>query len=199
MTEYDAVLLAGGRATRLGGRPKPALRVGGVRLLDRVLAAVAGAGRRIVVGPAQRPAVSGPVVAVPYTVTCEDPPGGGPVAAIAAGLEQVVAPVVVVLAADLPFLTPATVDGLLAELARGGDVAVLLDAAGRDQLLVAAWHTAALRDRLTGLGEPAGQPVRRLLDGIEVARVASRAVAGQPPPWLDCDTEADLRRAREWT
>jgi hypothetical protein len=21
---------------------------------------------------------------------------------------------------------------------------------------------------------------------------------GEPPPWLDCDTEADLRQAREW-
>ena len=42
MTGYDAVLLAGGGAARLGGVVKPALQVGGVTLLDRVLAAVPG-------------------------------------------------------------------------------------------------------------------------------------------------------------
>ncbi|MGV9756153.1 NTP transferase domain-containing protein, partial [Streptomyces tricolor] len=36
---YDAVVLAGGAARRLGGADKPGLRVGGRALLDRVLAA----------------------------------------------------------------------------------------------------------------------------------------------------------------
>src|SRR5690606_13300390 len=37
-----AVILAGGRGERLGGMVKAELRVGGVRLLDRVLPIVAG-------------------------------------------------------------------------------------------------------------------------------------------------------------
>ncbi|MGW7786766.1 NTP transferase domain-containing protein, partial [Streptomyces tricolor] len=41
---YDAVVLAGGAARRLGGADKPGLRVGGRALLDRVLAACAGGG-----------------------------------------------------------------------------------------------------------------------------------------------------------
>ncbi|MFD9249059.1 NTP transferase domain-containing protein, partial [Streptomyces bottropensis] len=40
---FDAVVLAGGAARRLGGADKPALRVGGRALLDRVLTACAGA------------------------------------------------------------------------------------------------------------------------------------------------------------
>ncbi|MGW4109093.1 NTP transferase domain-containing protein, partial [Streptomyces sp. NPDC004976] len=36
---YDAVVLAGGAARRLGGADKPGVRVGGRALLDRVLAA----------------------------------------------------------------------------------------------------------------------------------------------------------------
>ncbi|MYU19520.1 NTP transferase domain-containing protein, partial [Streptomyces sp. SID8361] len=53
---YDAVILAGGAARRLGGVDKPALRVGGRALLDRVLDACRGAGRTVVVGP-RRPTV----------------------------------------------------------------------------------------------------------------------------------------------
>ena len=77
----DAVILAGGRASRLGGASKPDVRVGGRRLLERVLAATVAAGvrRTVVVGP------SG-LVAPPVLSALEDPPFGGPVAGIAAGL-----------------------------------------------------------------------------------------------------------------
>ncbi|MCW2566643.1 MAG: molybdopterin-guanine dinucleotide biosynthesis protein MobA, partial [Mycobacterium sp.] len=51
MTGYTAVVLAGGRARRLGGIAKPAVDVGGRPMLARVLAAVADAGHVIVVGP----------------------------------------------------------------------------------------------------------------------------------------------------
>ncbi len=58
MTAYDVIVLAGGAAKRLGGADKPAVRVGGRALLDRVLAASSGAGTTVVVGgrrPTSRP------------------------------------------------------------------------------------------------------------------------------------------------
>ena len=189
MSGYDALVLSGGRATRLGGADKPSLPIGGTALLDRVLDAVRGADRRIVVGP---PCEGADVV------TREQPPGGGPVAAVAAGLAHVVSPVVAVLAADLPFLTAATVEGLLAALEPGADAVVLIDGDGRDQLLISLWRTRALRARLHALGDPEGQPVRALLRGLAVQRWSAPVTAGEPPPWLDCDTYEDLRRAREW-
>ncbi len=192
MTSYDAVLLAGGGAARLGGVAKPALQVGGSTLLDRVLAAVRSADRRIVVGPVEDPTVAD-------VVTRENPPGGGPVAAIAAGFEHVVAEQVAVLATDLPFLTSSTVDTLREALGPRTDVAVLVDDGNRDQLLIALWRTAALRARLAAIGDPAGQSVRRLFDTAVVVRVRVETGSGLPPPWLDCDTEDDLRRARDWT
>ncbi|WP_240501551.1 molybdenum cofactor guanylyltransferase, partial [Streptomyces neyagawaensis] len=111
---YDAVVLAGGAARRLGGADKPGVRVGGRALLDRVLAACAGA-RTIVVVADPRP------TARPVLWAREEPPGGGPLAALDAGLRRTTAPYVVVLSADLPFLAGETVRRLLDTL-RGSAV-----------------------------------------------------------------------------
>ncbi|MEV6314102.1 DUF6457 domain-containing protein [Streptomyces sp. NPDC051776] len=108
---YDAVVLAGGAARRLGGADKPGLTVGGRPLLDRVLGACADAAVTVVVG-SRRPTVR--IV----RWAREEPHGAGPLAALDAGLRQVTAPVVLVLSADLPFLSAATVRGLVAGLDR---------------------------------------------------------------------------------
>lgn len=107
MTPYDVIVPAGGAARRLGGADKPGLTVGETTLLDRVLAACAGARTTVVVGPARPTARSG------VRWTREQPPGGGPVAAVAAGLGLVDAGTVLLLAADLPFLDRRTVERLV--------------------------------------------------------------------------------------
>jgi molybdenum cofactor guanylyltransferase len=195
---YDAVLLTGGRASRLGGAPKPELVVGGLAMAARVLAAVGDADRRIVVGPA----VNDTEVDL---VTREEPRGGGPVAAIAAGLVGVRASAVAVLAADLPFLDAMTVLDLRAALALepAAAAALLVDADGRDQRLCAVWRTEALRAALAAVGGPAGLPVSALVTaagtaGTVVRRTGRPANHGGPPPWFDCDTPEDLAAARSW-
>src|SRR4051794_24930337 len=75
---YAAVVLAGGRAARLGGQAKPQLEGGGRTMLAAGLAAVADADPRIVVGPPQP--VPGGVL-----VVREEPPRGGPGAALRPG------------------------------------------------------------------------------------------------------------------
>jgi molybdopterin-guanine dinucleotide biosynthesis protein A len=183
---YDALVLAGGAARRLGGVDKPALLVGQSTLLDRVIAAVPDARRVVVVGP-ERP-TSGAV-----TWTREEPPGGGPVAALAAGLQLVDAPVVAVLAGDLPFLTASTIALLLASLRdRGG--ALVVDESGRDQLLLGVWRTASLRAALPK--EPAGARLGAVLAPLAPARVPLPPPVGTPPAWFDCDTGDDLATAR---
>jgi molybdopterin-guanine dinucleotide biosynthesis protein A len=182
---YTAVVLAGGRAARLGGQAKPQLEVGGRPILARVLDAVADASIRIVVGPPQP--VPGDVLLVR-----EQPPGGGPVAALRAGLTRVPDDVVVVLAGDLPFLTAEVVAGLHARLT--GDGVLVVDDTGRDQLLLGAWRTAALRAALPAAGGPTS--LRKVLAPLAVRRFRPELRSGQPPPWLDCDTPADLARAR---
>lgn len=211
-TRYDAVVLAGGAARRLGGTDKPALPVGGLMLLDRVLAACAAADGTVVVGP-RRPTVR------PVRWAREEPPGGGPVPALAAGLAALsaigppaagpaggsggsgapVADVVVVLAADLPFLTAATV-GALADAAAGAGSAaegvVLTDADGRDQPLAAAYRWEPLRRELALLageyGGLAGLPLRLLTGELALRRMADPTGEAS----FDCDTWEDVAAAR---
>ncbi|MGY1499353.1 NTP transferase domain-containing protein [Streptomyces sp. QTS52] len=185
---YDAVVLAGGAARRLGGADKPGVRVGGRALLDRVLAACADAGTTVIVaGP--RP------TARPVTWAHEDPPGGGPVAALDAGLRHTGAEHVVVLSADLPFLGPATVRRLLDALrTSGAEGALLTDTGGRDQPLVAVYRASALRRELGALalehGGLTGLPLRRLTAALELTRVSD------PVASFDCDTWDDIAAAR---
>lgn len=185
---YDAVVLAGGAARRLGGADKPAVRVGGRALLDRVLAACADA-RTTVVVAAPRP------TARPVRWAREEPPGGGPVAALEAGLRLTTAGRTVVLSADLPFLGPDTVRRLLTTLQdTGTDGTLLTDADDRDQPLVAAYRTAALRRELTALATAhdglAGLPLRRLTGALSLSRVPD------PLASFDCDTWGDIADAR---
>ncbi len=184
---YDAVVLAGGSARRLGGADKPGLRVGDSTLIERVAAAVCDAGRLVIVGPAR----AGLDAAI---VTREDPPGGGPVPALAAGLVHVRAPWVAMLAADLPFLGPAHVTALR-EAATDGSGAVLVDGGGHEQWTAGVWPVAVLRDALGGYG---GGSLRGLLAPLSPRRVSVPVTPGAPPPWLDCDTLDDVERAREW-
>ena len=190
---YDAIVLAGGAGRRLGGAGKAALEVGGRTLLEWVLAAAAGAERRIVVGPDPWPggvvARGAPAGGLPDVVVVrEQPPGGGPVRALRRGLAEVTAPLLVLLAADLPFLRAAHVEMLVASCG-GADGAMLADDGGRPQWLAGCWRAAALRAALAGY---AGDSMRGLLGPLKPGLVR---VPGEP--WRDCDTPEDLARARE--
>jgi molybdopterin-guanine dinucleotide biosynthesis protein A len=183
---YAAVVLAGGRAARLGGQAKPQLAVGGRTMLQAVLAAVHDAEPRVVVGPPQ-PVPPG------VLVVREDPPRGGPVNALRTGLAHVATDVVAVLAGDLPFLTADVVRQLRERLT--GDGVLVLDDTGRDQLLLGVWRTAALRAAVAAV-PPGPTSVRKVLAPLAVRRLRPEVPPGAPAPWTDCDTPAELARAR---
>ncbi|WP_433501026.1 molybdenum cofactor guanylyltransferase [Sphaerimonospora sp. CA-214678] len=192
---HDAVILAGGRASRLGGLDKPGTLVGGVPLIEWVAAAVAGARTLVVVGPERTPADSGTSRAVRTRAifTREDPPGSGPIPALRAGLAEVTAAWVVLLAADLPFLESAHVTALLRRAAAAEAAgAVLVDDGGREQWLTGAWRTAVLTDALRAY---TGGSLRGLLGPLGPVPVRLPAGRGGRAPWFDCDTMGDLRTA----
>lgn len=195
---FDAVVLAGGRARRLGGVSKPDVVVAGRRLLGHVLDAVAaggGARRTVVVGP------DGLDVPVHVLRTLEDPPDGGPVAGIAAGLAALggasagdAAPWVLVLACDVPRAAGA-VPGLVEVCAEGpvASGALLVDAAGRDQPLLGLYRRAELDRALAILarerdGGVRGASVRALLSPLTLTRVPDERGDA-----VDVDTWDDVR------
>ncbi|OLT22807.1 hypothetical protein BJF81_12995 [Ornithinimicrobium sp. CNJ-824] len=197
----DLLVLAGGRGSRLGGRDKGALVVEGRPLLDRVLAAAPGlGGRAVVVG---RGTVPDGVLR-----TLEDPPDGGPVAGIAAGLDALgeEADWVAVVAVDQPGARQALTalhaalgelvdrpgqgagrDGADGTSPDGVDALAHADATGHLQWLLAIYRRGALAAALAALPRVRDVSVRRL-----VADLAWHPVGPGAEHVGDVDTWADL-------
>ncbi|HEX2857340.1 MAG TPA: NTP transferase domain-containing protein [Propionibacteriaceae bacterium] len=183
--EFDAVVLAGGQGSRLGGVSKADLVVGGVRLLDLVLDAARDARTRVVVGDVAAP----PGV----LVTREDPAGTGPAAGLAAGLAAITdpAPWTLVLACDLPDATgvvPSLIDAAgVADAGTDGCCASGPD--GSLQWLLGLYRTDALRRAVAAYGDPRNRSVRGMLAPLALTGV-------RPADGLtdDLDTWADHAR-----
>jgi molybdopterin-guanine dinucleotide biosynthesis protein A len=182
MKSFDAIVLAGGSSARMRGKDKALLTVAGRSLLRWALEAVRDAQRIVVVGP-----VRANIEDVIWVH--EDPPGGGPVAGLAAGLDRIEEELVVILPVDMPLVDRALVDALLATVARSVDGAALVDGEGRSQPLAAAYRAGSLRRALTGLGPPSGRSVRELVGDLLIEQVAAGGRA------IDCDSPEDLLEA----
>lgn len=179
------VVLAGGAGRRMGGADKAALAVGGVTLLDRVLAAARGVcDRLVVVGPSRPTGVPG------VEFVTEDRPGGGPVPAVLAGV-RAAGPgcdVVLVMAADLPLLTSGDLRRLVAALDGPAVEAAASDEVGGPNALLAAYRVPELVSRADGSNLAAGAPARRLLPD-------SPALVDLGPATLNVNRPEDLAAA----
>ena len=229
----DLIVLAGGRGSRLGGALKPAVEVAGRTLLSRVLDARPVARHAVVVGPpAARPAASPSLAENPSpfaTATpsaliwaLEDPPFGGPVAGIAAGLAALEtnadepADWMLVLACDLPWGADAARllvaaasafaggDGsAIAPTDTAGDTSTspaptvdgvhLTDTSGHAQWLAAIYRTSALRACVDRLGDRVnGASMRELLAGLKLHGLLDESDTG-----ADVDTWQDVKSSSE--
>lgn len=184
----DLLVLAGGRGKRLGGREKAELVLEGHSLLERVLAVAPRLGGQVVV-VGRTPVPSG------VRRTLEDPPDGGPVAGIAAGLRALdtspPATWVAVAAVDQPGAAAAlaslhevlgTVDDEVAALSH-------TDEEGHRQWLLALYRRPALDAALAALPDPRHTSVRRL-----VADLPWQTVERGAEHVGDVDTWDDLTR-----
>ncbi len=183
-----AIVLAGGSGRRLGLVDKPALLTGTLTLLEVALAAVAPA-RTVVVGPHRD---------LPDDVlqAREEPPGGGPAAALVTGLIALIgesagfgeSDLVAVLAADLPRIGHQAVDRLAAAVrSQHTDGAVLVDPAGRSQYLAGVWRLTALIGAARSRRSWHDARVSDLLGSLTTARVPADLATT-----ADVDTAADL-------
>lgn len=181
-TDVALVVLAGGAARRMGGMDKTQLLFGGATLLDRAAHAAPRADPVVVVGPPRE-------VSRPVRWVREDPVGGGPAAALGAGL-QVVPPgrAVLVLAADLLRATELA-SALLSDPLES-DLRVVLDTSGAPQW-AACLLSPGVADAVRADPPPAGASLRATLGSWDHAGVAVDEFTA-----LDVDTPDDLRLAR---
>lgn len=141
----DALILAGGRSTRLDSIPKAALIYRGKTLLENTVSAVSEF-RTVVVGGVAADSLPAGVL-----VCREEPPFGGPAAAVGAGLDALEAGTAsgsdftIVLACDMPGVADVVPPILRALEGSAADGVITVDAERRPQPLAAAYRTARLR------------------------------------------------------
>jgi molybdopterin-guanine dinucleotide biosynthesis protein A len=137
--DVTALVLAGGRATRMGGVDKRALVVEGRTIFERQCEVLAPRVAEIVVSLAPGAA------AVPGQRTVTDAIAGvGPLAGIAAGLAAVTTPWLFVVAGDMPYISVALVERMLAAVRDDVD-AVGVRVAGLPEPLLCVLRVAAAR------------------------------------------------------
>lgn len=210
---FNAVILAGGRSSRLDGTPKALLQVSGRTLLGIALDAAAGASALAVAGPGNLAATLEHAGAGALLVR-EDPPFSGPAAAVAAaftslaehdaGAGRATPDWTLVLACDMPFIA-AAVDTLLAAAVASAAASgngngagnapeslLAVDETGRAQPLAALYRSAELGEAVSQSDRPGGLAnlsMKRLL-----ARVQWRDVLVPAHSTADVDTWEDARR-----
>jgi molybdopterin-guanine dinucleotide biosynthesis protein A len=168
------------------GADKATLVVGGVALARRVADVLVAAGADDV------RAIGGDRVALVglgLDVVDDAHPGEGPLGGIVTALDAADHDVVVVLACDLPAVTPDAVRDLVEALDRTGCDAAVVRADGVAQGVVAAYRRRA-RPALAGAFEAGERSVRRVLDRLDVTWIDDV----DPTQLADLDGPDDLRR-----
>ena len=184
-TDLSVILLTGGTSRRMG-RDKADLPFGPDTLLMFQLARIPLGIQIIVVGESHD--------SLPDVVfTRENPVGSGPVAAVAAGLEFVDSPCVVLLGVDTPFALPHL---LSLELAPAVDALIPRDLKGKPQYLTGIYRTQSVRWALDRIGPPVGKSMRQLIGELLTVEHV-QLTSGNAESFLDIDTPADLAAALE--
>jgi len=188
--DVTGALVAGGRASRLGGAVKGLLRVDGetlaarsLRLFDDLFAAA------LVV--ANEPA---PYAALGVPVVGDAIPGKGAPGGLHAALLAAPTPWVFAAACDMPFLSRPAIDLLASR--RAGAAAVVPRWQGRFEPLHALWSRSCLpllEAALRG-GDPSLQSLVRLVDAVVVEEETWRSVDPDGLAFENVNTAEDAAR-----
>ncbi len=192
MAGYSAVVLAGGRATRLGGINKARMEIGGLPLLDRVVAAL-------------RPLAS-QIVVVGHLAGDDPPPGvellpdaldeHSTLVGIYTGLRAARNEVALVVGCDMPFLSTPLLERI-ALLSDGYDLAVPLVGGHLEAL-----HAAYRRSCLPVMEEAIRRQQLKIIDfypDVKLRKVREEEMRELDPEFrsfFNINTPADLERAR---
>ncbi len=125
-----AVLLAAGAGSRLGGRPKSLLELGGVPLIRRQLIALSGAGvdELVVVTGHHAEMIEAAVREFPLTLARNPAPDDGQASSVRVGLRALAGKIdaVIVALADQPLLNAQDITALIAAFKQRGEAAMVV-------------------------------------------------------------------------
>lgn len=189
------IILAGGRATRMGGGDKGLLRLGGRTILSRVIERLGPQVADLALnanGDPTRFADTGLPV-LPDTVAGQV----GPLAGVLAGMDWAVglgASHVVSAAADTPFFPCDLVPRLLLAAESAGQPIALAATADGRQPTFGLWPVA-LRDDLRAALEGG---LRKVVLWTDRHGAAEALFAGTPDPFFNVNTPEDLALAEGW-
>jgi molybdenum cofactor guanylyltransferase len=182
------VIFAGGRATRLGGVNKALLEVGGLAIIDRVLAALGPlVDERLVLtndaGLAGRPDVR---------LVYDPEPHAGVLPALASGLRAARGELCLAVACDMPFVSRRLFEELLARQ-RAEDADVVIPRAGE---YLEPMHAVYRRAPVLAAVEAAvGRGERRMISYFPAVRVVEVAEEDERP-FFNVNTAEDLAQAQ---
>ena len=203
-SKCSACILAGGRATRLGGRAKPLVPVRGTPILDRQLDVLAPRVAEVLVAiaPGAAPLPVPDRWADRVRFVHDEASGVGPLAGIAAGLAACRTPWLLVVAGDLPHLHPGVIDLLirtaLDEVSVRDTDAVIVRRGVYPEPLCGVHSTPQL-DRARTLLREGRYKAAALLEGARVhwiEEAALRAIDPELRTLDDVDTPEDLVRSQ---
>jgi molybdopterin-guanine dinucleotide biosynthesis protein A len=190
--KVTGVIQAGGQSVRMGGQPKALIELGGRRIIERVVAALAPAVDDVLVvtnTPELYAFLKLPMVGDVY-------PDHGSLGGIYSGLKAASGPGALTVACDMPFLHPDVIK-LVAARAGEGDV-VLPRVGHRLETLHAVYDKVCLPHIAECL--VAGRlKIVEFLERVRVVEIAEAEVARFRDPrvtFMNVNTPDDLARAR---
>lgn len=181
MTPIDAILLAGGRSSRMG-QDKAALLVDGWRLVDRAIATLRPLEGRILVARGDRPSLD-------LADEVPDAAGmSGPVAGVVGAAPLVTTQAAAIVAVDMPTISAEVLRRLAIVVVDTGRSAAMPVVDGIAQPMHAVVSAAAL-PAMVALARAGERSLRRMLARLDAVLVG-------PDGWGDLDAQA--RFAVDW-
>jgi len=186
------VIQAGGKSVRMGGEPKALLELGGRRIIERVLDAVAPVVDDVLIvtnTPALYAFLGVPMIPDAY-------PGHGSLGGIFSGLVAASGEAAFTVACDMPFL-----HGPVAQLVleRAGQADVVVPRVGEQLETMHALYAKACLPHIEARLKAGRLKIVELFEDVSVVEIPEREVARLRAPavvFMNVNTPDDLARAR---
>ncbi len=188
--QVGALILAGGKNSRMGGHDKAFLRIGGEAVVERSLALLRRCFPEVVV-VSNHP---DKYAAFAVTVASDEFYAAGPLAGIHAGLKFLRSPYAFVVACDMPFLRIEPIRYLVAAIR---DQDAIVPRWDNDIEPLHAIYATALRPRIAAALSSGTHAIRDFLPTIHVEYIAEaelRAVAGAEESFRNVNTPEEAAR-----